>query len=92
VLPPSTSKPPPRINDWNQSRVLVQGQRVEHWLNGVKVLEYQPGSPVVLAAVATSKFKDSAGFGFKSRGRILLTDHTDETHFRNIKIRVSPAE
>jgi hypothetical protein len=92
VLPPSPGKPAPRINEWNQSRIVVQGRRVEHWLNGIKVLEYQTGSPEVLEAVAASKFKDSAGFGFKSQGRILLTDHTDETHFRNLKIRVPAAD
>jgi hypothetical protein len=90
VLPPSPDKPAPRIDDWNQSRIVVRDRRVEHWLNGIKVLDYEPGSLEVLAAVAASKFKNSTGFGFKSRGRILLTDHTDEAHFRNIKIRVPP--
>jgi hypothetical protein len=92
ILPPSADKPPPRIDDWNQSRILVQGQRVEHWLNGLKVLEYELGSPIVLAAVARSKFKNVAGFGTKLRGHILLTDHTDEAHFRNLKIRELPAD
>ena len=92
ILPPSANKQPPRINDWNQSRILVQGEHVEHWLNGVKVLEYELGSPMVLAAVAKSKFKDVPGFGSKLRGHILLTDHTDEAHFRNIKIRVLPVD
>jgi hypothetical protein len=90
VLPPLASKPAPRINKWNQSRIVVQGQRAEHWLNGVKVLDYELGSPTVLAAVAESKFKDVPGFGAKLRGHILLTDHTDEAHFRNIKIRALP--
>ena len=90
VLPTLANKPSPKINDWNQSRVLIQGQRVEHWLNGVKALEYELGSPTVLAAVAKSKFKDVPGFGTKLRGHILLTDHTDEAHYRNIKIRALP--
>jgi hypothetical protein len=92
VLPPAADKPPVRIDDWNQSRILVQGRRVEHWLNGVKVLEYEPGSPTVLAGVAQSKFRSVPDFGHKLRGHILLTDHTDEAHFRNIKIRVLPAD
>jgi len=92
VLPPLPDKPAPKIDDWNRSRVLVQGQHVEHWLNGVKALEYELGSPTVLAAVAKSKFKDVPGFGTKLRGHILLTDHTDEAHYRNIKIRPLPPQ
>jgi hypothetical protein len=87
VLPTAANKPLPRIDHWNQSRIVVQGQRVEHWLNDVKVLEYELGSPAVLAAVAKSKFKDVPGFGTKLRGHILLTDHTDEAHYRSLKIR-----
>jgi hypothetical protein len=87
VLPPmehSALKPP---GQWNQSRVFVQGDRVEHWLNGVKVLEYELGGEKVKTAVAASKFKDVKGFGERLKGHILLTDHRDEASFRNIKIR-----
>ena len=87
VLPPaehSALKPP---GEWNQSRVLVQGDRVEHWLNGEKVLEYELGGEKVKTAVAASKFKDVKGFGERLRGHILLTDHRDEASFRSIKIR-----
>lgn len=89
VLAPSPPpiKPPGEVN---RSRVLVRGNHVEHWLNGVKVLEYECGSEVVKAAIATSKFKDKAGFGDKVRGHILLTDHTSKTWFRNVKIRELP--
>ena len=87
VLPPQPGKRPPRIGDWNTSRIIVQGDHVEHWLNGEKVLEYELGSPAVLAAVAKSKFRDVKGFGAKRRGHVLLTDHTDEACFRNLKLR-----
>src|SRR5438034_3044787 len=60
----------------------IQGNHVEHWLNGEKVLEYELGSPEVKAAVAKSKFKNAAGFGEKIKGHILLTDHHGETWFR----------
>ena len=87
VLPPAehTALKPP--GEWNQSRVLVQGDRVEHWLNGIKVLEYELGGEKVKTAVAASKFKDVKGFGERLKGHILLTDHRDEATFRNIKIR-----
>ncbi len=80
---PGLSKP---VKEWNHSRLLVKGNHVEHWLNGVKVLEYKLGSAEVKSAVAQSKFKGVPGFGEKIRGYILLTDHNEETWFRNIKV------
>jgi len=90
VLPPKPGKRPPRIGAWNLSRIKVQGNHVEHWLNGDRVLEYELGSPEVLAAVAKSKFKEVKGFGAKLRGHLLLTDHNDEAWFRNLKLRELP--
>jgi hypothetical protein len=72
---------------WNESRVLVQGARVEHWLNGNKVLEYELGSPGILALVQDSKFKTTPGFGTKVPGHILLQDHGDAVCYRNVRIR-----
>lgn len=91
VLPPASDKPSKPVGDWNSSRVLVQGNHVEHWLNGRKVLEYELGSELVKNAVAASKFKNAAGFGTKVRGYVMLTDHGDECSFRNLKIRELPA-
>ena len=73
---------------FNESRILVCGHHVEHWLNGEKALEYELGSSEVKAAVAKSKFKNVPGFGEKLRGHILLQDHGGEVWFRNLKIRV----
>ena len=87
VLPPSDDKPLKAAGEWNQSRVLIQGNHVEHWLNGKKVLEYELGSDALKAAVAKSKFKNAPGFGEKIKGHIMLTDHGDECWFRNIKIK-----
>ena len=87
VLPPKDDAPLKPPGEWNNSRVIVRGNHVEHWLNGSKILDYQLGSPQVLGEVAKSKFKDVSGFGTKIKGHILLTDHHDEASFRNIKIR-----
>ena len=87
VLPPSEDKPLKPVGEWNLSRVLIQGNHVEHWLNGKKVLEYELGSDALKAAIAKSKFKTAPGFGEKIKCHILLTDHGDECAFRNIKIR-----
>lgn len=92
VLPPSEDRPTREAGEWNQSRILVQGNRVEHWLNGKKVVEYELGSERLKAAIAESKFKDAPGFGTKIKGHIMLTDHGDECWFRNMKIRELPAK
>ncbi|MGO8678554.1 MAG: DUF1080 domain-containing protein [Limisphaerales bacterium] len=87
VLKPMVALPLKPAGEINFSRILVQGNHVEHWLNGTKVLEYELGSEAVKAAVAQSKFKNVAGFGTRIKGHILLQDHTGEVSFRNIKIR-----
>jgi len=84
---PTPIKPPGEINT---SRILVKGNHVEHWLNGEKVLEYECGSDVVKAAVAASKFKNTADFGTKVKGHLLLQDHESEAWFRNVKVREIP--
>ena len=81
---PTNLKAPGEVNE---SRILVKGNHVEHWLNGQKVLEYECGSPEVKAAVAASKFNKTAGFGERVKGHILFQDHNDEVWFRNVKIR-----
>jgi hypothetical protein len=91
VIAPAAEKPLKPVGEWNHSRLLIQGNHVEHWLNGKLVLTYELGSPEVRAAVAASKFKNSPGFGQKIKGHILLTEHHDEASYRNIKIRELPA-
>jgi 3-keto-disaccharide hydrolase len=87
ILPPQTKPPVKPAGEINRSRVLVKGNHVEHWLNGIKVLEYECGSEPVMASVAKSKFKTTSGFGTRQKGHILLQDHGSEVWFRNIKIR-----
>jgi hypothetical protein len=86
VLPPGPAKPLHPPGEWNHSRILVKGNHVEHWLNGKMVLTYELGSPEIKAAIAKSKFKNSAGFGDKITGPILLTEHNDAATYRAIKI------
>ena len=87
VLAPTTHPTVKPSGEINASRILVKGNHVEHWLNGVKVLEYECGSKAVKAAVAASKFKTTAGFGDKVKGHLLLQDHHSEVWFRNLRIR-----
>ena len=73
--------------EWNSARVMARGPHVEHWLNGVKVAEYQLGSPEWAALVAGSKFVQWPEFGTSLRGYIGLQDHGDRVWYRNMKIR-----
>jgi hypothetical protein len=75
---------------WNAARIVVRGNRVEHWLNGVKVVEYELLSPEWEAKVAASKFSQWPGYGRAARGHIALQDHGDLVSYRNIKIRNLP--
>jgi hypothetical protein len=74
------------VGSWNRARIEVHGSRVAHYLNGVKVVEYERGTQMWRALVAYSKYKVWPVFGEAATGHILLQDHGDEVSFRNIRI------
>ena len=74
------------VGTWNRARIEVRGARVAHYLNGIKVVEYERGTQMWRALVAYSKYVDWPEFGEAESGLILLQDHGDEVSFRNVKI------
>lgn len=92
ILPVTGAKTLNPPGTWNAARIVVRGPHVEHWLNGVKVLEFERGTDAFRAAVQASKFKSASGFGERKDGPILIQDHQDEVSYRNIKIRVVQGE
>lgn len=75
---------------WNHVQLVVKGNHVEHWLNGVKVVEYELGSPDWEAKVKASKFAPHRLYGRNREGYIGLQEHDFRVAFRNIKVRVLP--
>nr|WP_310789546.1 DUF1080 domain-containing protein [uncultured Alistipes sp.] len=86
-LIPAPDNKPFRPGQFNTARIVVKGNHVEHWLNDVKLIEYDRNDQEWNALVAYSKYRDWPNFGNSESGYILLQDHGDEVHFKNIKIR-----
>ena len=78
------AKPP---GEFNEAHILVLGAHGEQWLNGVKVVEFEMGSPDLVERIAASKFNILDGFGIKRSTPIALQNHGQEVCFRNLKIR-----
>ena len=84
---PAPENKPFRAGYFNTAMIVVKGNHVEHWLNGVKIVEYERNTQMWDALVNFSKYKDWPNFGNTESGHILLQDHGDEVWFQNVKIK-----
>ena len=73
--------------EWNTTRLILDGDRVEHYLNGQKIVEYDLGSSAWADSVANSKFTNFPAYGKADSGHIALQDHGDKVWFRNIRVK-----
>ncbi len=76
-----------KMEVWHSSKIVVRKNHIEHWLDGVKVLDTDRSSQAFKNGVTDSKFRDYPGFGDITEGHILLQDHGHSVGFRNIKIK-----
>ena len=86
-LSPAPDKKPFKIGEFNTATIIVNGNDVEHWLNGELMVKYSRNSQQWNALVAYSKYQKWPNFGNLKEGRILLQDHGNEVWFKNIKIK-----
>ena len=71
---------------WNKAKIIANGNHLEHWLNGEKVVSIEIGSNEWKSAFAISKYKENTTFA-KAPGPIFLQDHGSDVFYRNIFIK-----
>jgi len=88
AVPSTVNKKVNAPGEWNTIRIVSKGKKVEHWLNGVKILEFTRGDKSYTDAVALSKFNKTVPvFGMVEKGHLLLQEHGGVVSFKNIKIK-----
>lgn len=79
---PKPSKKLKPVGEWNEAKIIVQGNRIEHWLNGEKVVDATVGDNEWNKRMAESKFSEYENFSKQPKGKLMLTDHGSEVWYR----------
>ena len=91
MLPPADHKKLEEPGQWNKGRIVVQGNHVEHWLNGAKVLQFELGAPQLQQAIGAyvkeTDAKVGPMFGRKFKTALVILDEGEEVEFRNLRVR-----
>jgi hypothetical protein len=85
--PAAEDKPLKPVGEWNTSRIVVNGEHVQHWLNGAKVVEFERWTDEWENLKNAGKWKDAPDYGSAATGHIVIQDHGSVFWFRNVKIR-----
>ncbi|MFL2912177.1 MAG: DUF1080 domain-containing protein [Opitutales bacterium] len=80
------SKPLRPVGTWNKGRIVAEGKRIQHWLNGEKVVEVTWGTDNWKEKFQKSKYRNNDGFG-SWEGSILLQDHNDPVWYRELRVK-----
>ncbi len=84
---PPADKPSKPAGEWNTARIRMSDGTLQHYLNGMKIIEVDVTSDEWTERIAGSKFNIYEGFGVQPTGHIALQDHGDEVWYRNVKVR-----
>lgn len=87
AMNPPEAFPANPAGEWNKTRIVVNHGHVEHWLNDVRVVQYDLWTKEWLQNKESGKWKDAPLYGLAHKGHICLQDHGSEAWFRNISIR-----
>ena len=86
IYPPEQDATKP-AGEWNTARIVANGNHIEHWLNGVRILAYELHTADWKARVGKSKFAKHPQYGAAKAGHIILQDHGSGVWFRNLRIK-----
>lgn len=92
ILPANDQKVLKPVGEWNTTRIIANGEHIEHWLNGKCILKVDLKSPEFQQVFAKSEWKGNPAKGAAPNGFLALQDHGGEVWYRNIRVRkLSPA-
>lgn len=87
IVAPNDQKELKPVGEWNTSRIVAQGNHIEHWLNGKCIVKLELDSPEFKEAFAKSEWKGNPAKGAAPNGNLGLQDHGGEVWYRNIRIK-----